>query len=244
MNKNLKLKALIFGATGALGRLILEQLLLSDNYIEITIVVRRILDDWNNLPNIHKKKLNIILKEKFDFLKESKENIIKELNNKSDFDSIFCCLGTRLINSSSEIQFVEYDLPLICAEVCEKLNISHFLFVSCYFSREYSLLMRERLKFKIEKDIIKKNIKCVTIFKPGILLNRENNLNILNSIGSYVPFISKIEIKTVANCIFLYDCDFHYGKLLENKSKILDNNEILNFIKSHESSLFDSISGY
>ena len=244
MNKNLKLKALIFGATGALGRLILEQLLLSDNYIEITIVVRRILDDWNNLPNIHKKKLNIILKEKFDFLKESKENIIKELNNKSDFDSVFCCLGTRLINSSNEIQFVEYDLPMICAEVCEKLNISHFLFVSCYFSREYSLLMRERLKFKIEKDIIKKNIKCVTIFKPGILLNRENNLNILNSIGSYVPFLSKIEIKTVANCIFLYDCDFHYGKLLENKSKILDNNEILNFIKSHESSLFDSISGY
>ena len=244
MNKNLKLKALIFGATGALGRLILEQLLLSDNYIEITIVVRRILDDWNNLPNIHKKKLNIILKEKFDFLKESKENIIKELNNKSDFDSVFCCLGTRLINSSSEIQFVEYDLPMICAEVCEKLNISHFLFVSCYFSREYSLLMHERLKFKIEKDIFKKNIKCVTIFKPGILLNRENNLNILNSIGSYVPFLSKIEIKTVANCIFLYDCDFHYGKLLENKSKILNNNDILEFIKSHESSLFESISGY
>ena len=244
MNKNLKLKALIFGASGALGRLILDQLLISDNYLEITIVVRRILDEWNNLPNIHKKKLNIILKENFDFLKGSKEDIIKELNNKSDFDSVFCCLGTRLINSSKEIQYVEYDLTMLCAEVCEKLNVSHFLFVSCYFSREFSLLLRERIKYKIEKEIIKKNIKCVTIFKPGILLNRENNLNILNTIGSYVPFLSKIEIKTVANCIFLYDCDFHYGKLLENKSKILDNNEILNFIKSHESSLFDSISGY
>ena len=243
MDNKLKLKAIIFGATGALGRLILEQLLYSDNYSEVTIVVRRLLNEWNNFPNIPKQKLNIILVENLDFLKESKENITKKLN-KSEFDSIFCCLGSRLINNYTDICLVEYDLPLLLGDFCEKFNISHFLFVSCYFSRQYSLLYRERLKYKIEIDILKKNIKCITIFKPGILLNRENNINILNSIGSYVPFLSKIEIKTLAYCLFIYDCDFHYGNLIENKSKILENNDILEFVNSHESSLFSTNINY
>ena len=70
-------KTLIFGATGAVGRELVDYLLNSNDYSKVTVIVRRKIDRWEKYDS---PKLNIILIESLDFLIDNL-NKIKQLNN-------------------------------------------------------------------------------------------------------------------------------------------------------------------
>ena len=56
MEQTLKLNAIVIGATGAVGRELVDYLLSNDNYSKISIFVRRIIDRWIDLPEGKKNK--------------------------------------------------------------------------------------------------------------------------------------------------------------------------------------------
>ena len=60
MESNLNLKAIVIGATGAVGRELVDFLLNNENYSKVTIIVRRMITRWVDLPEEKKNKLNII----------------------------------------------------------------------------------------------------------------------------------------------------------------------------------------
>ena len=60
-----KINAIIVGATGAVGRELVDYLLMNENYGKVTIFVRRVIDRWEKLPEEKKQKLNIVKVEKF-----------------------------------------------------------------------------------------------------------------------------------------------------------------------------------
>lgn len=54
-----------------------------------------------------------------------------------------------------------------------------------------------RTKGEVERDIKKLGYNHLSISKPGLLLNRDNDSRIGEKIGSVIPFITKIESSDV-----------------------------------------------
>ena len=97
-----KFKAIIIGATGAVGRELVDCLLSSNHYSKITIFVRRVIKKWEDLPEAQKQILNIIKVDDLDFLSNSKEELEKKLDN-IKYDVLFNVLGSREGNSRDKI---------------------------------------------------------------------------------------------------------------------------------------------
>ena len=91
-----KINAIIIGATGAVGRELVDYLLLNENYGKITIFVRRSIDRWEKLPEDKKQKLNIIKVENLDFLANEKDQLLALLNDSVQYDVLFNTLGVEL----------------------------------------------------------------------------------------------------------------------------------------------------
>ena len=56
MKSDKKINDIIIGVTGAVGRELVDYLLMNENYGKITLFVRRIIDRWENLSE---KKIKI-----------------------------------------------------------------------------------------------------------------------------------------------------------------------------------------
>ena len=54
-----------------------------------------------------------------------------------------------------------------------------------------------KTKGEVERDIKKVGIQHLAIYKPWLLLNRDNDSRVGEKIGSFIPFISKIESSDV-----------------------------------------------
>ena len=83
-----KYNAIVIGATGAVGRELVDILLSSKNYTKITIFVRRIIDRWTKLTPEQSSKLNIVKVENLDFLGEPKEELEKRFEG-TKYDVLF-----------------------------------------------------------------------------------------------------------------------------------------------------------
>ena len=169
-----KFKAIIIGATGAVGRELVDCLLSSNHYSKITIFVRRVIKKWEDLPEAKKQILNIIKVDDLDFLSNSKEELEKKLDN-IKYDVLFNVLGSRVGKGEEEFKKVDYTYVVNSSELCEKLNISHFSHCSSMGTNKNSWFLYLRIKGEAEEEELKKNINYITIFRPGMLLNRDND---------------------------------------------------------------------
>ena len=126
MEGDKKLNAIIIGATGAVGRELVDYLLMNENYGKVTIFVRRVIERWEKLPEDKKQKLNIIKVENLDFMANDKEQILSLLNDNVQYDVLFNVLGSRVGRGEEEFRKVDFTYVVNSCAMCEKLNISHF----------------------------------------------------------------------------------------------------------------------
>ena len=145
MEQTLKLNAIVIGATGAVGRELVDYLLSNNNYNKISIFVRRIIDRWVDLPEGKKERLNIIEIENLDCL--SNENEIKSLlNDNLQYDVLFNTLGSRVGRGNEEFRKVDFTYVVNSCILCEKLNISHFSNCSAGNADRNSCFLYSRVK--------------------------------------------------------------------------------------------------
>ncbi len=62
------LKAFVIGSTGAVGRELVQELVKSPKWEQITLIVRRKLEEWDQFTEAEKQRLKIVLKEDLDCL--------------------------------------------------------------------------------------------------------------------------------------------------------------------------------
>ena len=62
---------------------------------------------------------------------------------------------------------------------------------------------------------MKKNVNYISILKPGIILNRDNDDRLGEKIIAYMPFYPKITSKDIAMAMLVDDLDYQKG----NKEK-------------------------
>ena len=220
-------KTLIFGARGAVGRELVDYLLNSSDYSRITIIVRRKIEKWKNSDS---NKLKIILVDILDFLINEPNRIKELIPDIETYNSVFNTLGSRVKYGEEEFRKVENVYVLKTLEICEKYNIQHFSFCSSNKANKNSLFLLWRIKGETEEELKKRKIiKKISVFHPGILLDRDNDERFGEGLAKWIPFVSKISTKDVAKSMFIIDLNFNNNKELKSEDiyEVIENDEMI-----------------
>lgn len=222
-------KAIVFGASGAVGRELVDYLLQSNDYSTVALIVRRKIERWEKA---NPDKLKIILVENLDFLINDLNKVKELIPDIETYNSLFNTLGSRVKNGEEEFRKIENVYVLKTLEICEKYNIPHFSFCSSNKADKNSMFLLWRVKGETEEELKKRKIiKRISVFHPGILLDRDNDERFGEGLTRWIPFVSKISTKDVAKAMFITDLKFN----TESKNSIgLGNEDIYEVIENDQ----------
>ncbi len=168
--------ALIIGATGLVGKNVVYQLLNSNEYSKIILLVR------SELP-IHNNKLE---QHVINF-----ENL-STYKNLFEVDEIFCCLGTTIKKSKTKEAFkkVDYEYTYQAAQIAKSMGATHCLMVSALGANKYSNIFYNNVKGMAEDDVSKLGFLCTSIFRPSLLTGSRSEFRLSEWIGIMImkPF--------------------------------------------------------
>ena len=219
MEANLELKAIIIGATGAVGRELVDYLLNNENYKKVTIIVRRMIERWVDLPEVKKNKLNIIEVDSLDCLSDT-EQITSLLKYDTKYDVLFNALGSRTGRGKDIFYKVDYTYVVDSCSLCEKFNINHFSNCSAGNADRNSCFYYSQVKGQAEDTCLEKNVNYISIMRPGIITDRDNDSRCLESIAGCLCCCYRISSKEVALAMMVDDLDYQKGKKEANKKRI------------------------
>ena len=149
--------ALVVGATGLIGRELVEQLLENDRYERIFIVVRRT-TRWR-----HPKLTEVV---GFDHLDATLPAL----------DDVFCALGTTIAVAGSQEAFKQVDLtlPLDVARIAKQHGATRYAVVSAQGASLRSPFFYNRVKGELENGLKVFGFDHLIVARPSLLLgNRE-----------------------------------------------------------------------
>ena len=167
-----KRTALVFGSTGLIGNLLVEELVNSSDYSLVKTFVRQptgvseqnvaeIITDFGNL-SAHKDHLQ--------------------------GDDLFICLGTTIKKAGSvaKMEKIDRDLPMDIASVAESNGVKRIAIVSSIGadagSRNYYL----RIKGELEEGIMNMNFKNIAVVRPSMLLGERKEKRAGEMVGKVV----------------------------------------------------------
>jgi oxidoreductase len=223
MEKNRGLRAIIIGSTGAIGRELTEILLKNTKWESVTVVARRHLERWDGLDDLEKAKLKVLEIADLNFL--TQDGVEKYFTD-GPYDSVFCCLGSRTGKGKEEFVKVDYTYVLHSAMLCVKLNIPHFGLVSSAGADAKSWFLYMRTKGEADLAVLKLDIPSVRIYRPGLLVERDNDFRIGEKILGWVPFVPKVTTEHVAKVMASDAEDYLTGKF-ESEKKIIEHKDIV-----------------
>ena len=148
--------AVVAGATGLIGRQVVESLQREKSYSKITILTR-------NSTGITGDK---IIEKIIDFNKLDTEMTDVQA------DDIFCCLGTTMKQAGSKEAFrrVDYEYVIRLAEIFQKKKSRQFLVVSAMGADIRSTIFYNRVKGEMESTLKNIEFPVIHIFRPSLLL--------------------------------------------------------------------------
>lgn len=155
----MKIKAIIFGATGMVGEGVLHEALLHPDVEAVLVINRR--------PcNVSHPKLKELIHG--DFFNYS--TIVEHLKG---YNACFFCLGVSSVGMKERDYIrITYDLTMQAATVLTRFNPE---MTFCYVSgsgtdsSETGRIMWARVKGKTENDLTKLPFKAVYLFRPGYI---------------------------------------------------------------------------
>lgn len=147
--------ALLVGATGLIGKQLLELLEKDANYNKVIVLTRKPLVVSGNCEN---RVVN------FDALEESFDSI--------KADDVFCCLGTTMKVAGSKEAFtkVDYSYPLSVAKLSRSQGAQQYLLVSALGASKNSTIFYNKVKGEVEESIRQLGYTGYHIFRPSLLL--------------------------------------------------------------------------
>ena len=183
-NLETKHRVALIGASGAIGREVVDCLMKDNRFEEIILVCRRTLPEWiqvNSLP-----KLTIVSIDDFDSLNLNKDKFI-------GVDAFLCCLGARTKVGEANFIKVDYTYPLEFAKMAAELQVKHYGLLSGGLASPNSPFLLFKTKGRVEAAITEVFQNGLTIYRPALLTNRRNDERFVEKMCSYIPFIPKIE---------------------------------------------------
>jgi len=116
-------------------------------------------------------------------------------------DHIFCCLGSTQKKAGSRKQFEAIDLlaPVKIAEFAAQNNVESYIVISALGAKKDSPVFYNRVKGKMEQEVIASGIKNTKIVRPSLLLGKRTEFRTGEEIGKFlyslfgVLFIGKLK---------------------------------------------------
>lgn len=154
------MRIVIAGATGLVGREVLNLLLQDTQFEKVIVYSRRPLD--KNHP-----RLRVILGE-LDELKSHEEVLQGEI--------FICCLGTTIKTAGSKENFrkVDFDGIVSFAEIAKKNEAKKFILISAQGANPDSLFFYPRVKGETERELRNLSLPALTIMRPSLLVGDRN----------------------------------------------------------------------
>ncbi|WP_297764549.1 NAD(P)H-binding protein [uncultured Muriicola sp.] len=150
-----KKSAIILGATGLTGGLLLNELLEDHRYDTIKIFSR-------STSQVRHPKL-----------KEFLGDLLSLSNFKSDFkaDEVYCCIGTTKSKTPDKERYrsIDYGIPVAAAQLCKENDITIFLVISALGADAESGIFYNKIKGEMEKAVLKQGIAHTYILQPSII---------------------------------------------------------------------------
>lgn len=169
--------AAVFGATGLVGKSLLNQLIDNENYIKIIVFNR-------NLQNYTSSKIDEVL---LDW------NDVDRIKNQLIADELFCCVGTTIKKAGSKDNFVKVDfqIPVTLAQIAEQNKIKKLLIVSSLGAHANSKNFYLQTKGKMEEEVLKYNIPNIYFLRPSMLLGKRDEFRMGEELGKIAMKIFK-----------------------------------------------------
>ncbi|MCC1496366.1 NAD(P)H-binding protein [Alcanivorax sp. 1008] len=192
-------RAVVLGATGLVGGLLLNRLLQRDEWQQITVLGRR-------PPELTHPKIRFV-QANFDQM----EDYLAEFS----VDDVFCCLGTTLRQAGSKEAFIRVDLDycVAAAEQAKSGGATRFIMVSAVNANPRALAFYARTKGLAEQQIIDKKIPLTFFMQPSLLKGARNEFRFgeqfgLKAMGVLMPLVNwtkadwlPVEAQTVADAM-------------------------------------------
>jgi uncharacterized protein YbjT (DUF2867 family) len=169
-----ELTAVVIGATGLTGNLVVEELLKDEAFKIVRVLVRK------KVNKIHHKLQQEIVNfnDMDDYSKKFGEG-----------DIIFSCVGTTQKNVKGDkllYEKIDYHIPVNAARIGITKGFKKFLIVSAIGANESSSYFYLRLKGKTENALKRFPFESLGIFQPSIINGNRKENRILEKIAQAV----------------------------------------------------------
>ncbi|CAA0092611.1 Uncharacterised protein [Zhongshania aliphaticivorans] len=164
--------AIVIGATGVVGRALVDQLVEADHIAKVVTLTRRAVSH----PSL--KVANHIVN-------------FEELDNHSALfvgDFLFSCLGTTLKQAGSVAaqRSVDLDYQLKAAELAAENGVSHYFLVSSSGANANSHSAYLKMKGELEQKVKALPFTGISIFQPSLLLGARSDVRLGEKIGGFL----------------------------------------------------------
>ena len=148
----------LLGATGLVGRQVLDLLVRDPVFTRIVVLTRRPIGEAT-APRVEAHVVDLErLEERPDLL---------------GVDIVICALGTTIKaveGSQTRFREIDYGIPLAAAKIALKQGAHHFLLVSSLGADSKSRIFYSRVKGELENELRRLGYRAVTILRPSLLL--------------------------------------------------------------------------
>lgn len=164
--------AIVLGATGLTGSLLVKRLIGDDRYVTIKLFSR-------NSSSAESSKI-----------KEFKGDLLKIERFKNDFtgDVVFCCIGTTKAKTKDKEKYkaIDYGIPLSAAKLAKENNINTIIIISALGANAKSSIFYNRTKGEMERDILAQEIVHTHILQPSLITGNRNEQRRMEKIGASI----------------------------------------------------------
>ncbi len=168
----MKKTAIILGATGAIGSLLLQKLLKDDTYSCVKVFSRR------SVGFQHKK------------LQEFLGNIIQLEDFKVDFtgDEVFCCIGTTKAKTKDETVYksIDFGIPTKASKLAKENNIPFFAVISAMGANTESSIFYNKTKGEMENEVLAQKIEKTYVLRPSLISANRNEKRFGEDVGNAI----------------------------------------------------------
>jgi len=168
MNKT----AIILGATGLTGGLLLENLLKDKSYSQIKLFLRK------STGITHSK------------IKEYIGDIVQLNTFEADFkaDEVFCCIGTTKAKTKDQEVYkaIDFGIPMKAAQLAKQNNIPFLAVVSALGANVSSTVFYNRTKGEMEREVLAQKIEHTYILRPALIKGNRTESRFGEKMGSVI----------------------------------------------------------
>ncbi|WP_291962866.1 NAD(P)H-binding protein [Maribacter sp.] len=220
----MKKTAIILGASGLTGGLLLEKLIVDDRYESIKLFSR---SSIKGLPNKVKQYIGDLLE-------------LEQFKNDFTGDEVYCCIGTTAKKTPDKSLYrdIDYGIPVAAAKLAKANGINTFLVISAMGANKKSSVFYNRTKGEMEQEVLNQAIPRTSILRPSLIGGERNEQRLLEKIGLVVfkviqpLFIGPLKKYRIINADSIAQAMLNLANTTSNTDVIITSNDIEQLAKT------------